>query len=92
MQIFRATDPLTGTDNTDSVAGSHCEATPDMPSQFDNDLYEAPVDCAAGRAVLHVIRKHSLQDKASKVGAALLGVLHELKTGTTSSATFAAVD
>jgi alanine-glyoxylate transaminase/(R)-3-amino-2-methylpropionate-pyruvate transaminase len=39
-----------------------------------------PVNCAAGRAVLHVIQQHELQQRAAEVGAALLAILEDLQT------------
>ena len=38
-----------------------------------------PVSCAAGRAVLQVLREEKLQDNARDVGAALLGKLRDLQ-------------
>ena len=37
------------------------------------------MSCAAGRAVLHVIRQHKLQQRAREVGAALLAILEDLQ-------------
>ena len=52
-----------------------------MSQKFYFHTYGAnPVSCAAGRAVLHVIEKHALQQRARQVGAALLGVLRDLQT------------
>ncbi|MEM7562570.1 MAG: aspartate aminotransferase family protein [Pseudomonadota bacterium] len=39
-----------------------------------------PVSSAAGRAVLHVIKQHDLQQRAREVGSALLSVLQDLQT------------
>lgn len=52
-----------------------------MAQKFYFHTYGAnPVSCAAGRAVLHVIREHQLQQRAREVGAALLEVLKDLQT------------
>jgi alanine-glyoxylate transaminase/(R)-3-amino-2-methylpropionate-pyruvate transaminase len=52
-----------------------------MASKFYFHTYGAnPVSCAAGRAVLHVIKTHDLQQRAQQVGAALLDVLKDLQT------------
>ena len=52
-----------------------------MAQKFYFHTYGAnPVSCAAGRAVLHVIRQHGLQQRASEVGAALLDVLIDLQS------------
>ena len=52
-----------------------------MAQKFYFHTYGAnPVSCAAGRAVLHVIREHKLQQRAREVGAALLEVLKDLQT------------
>jgi alanine-glyoxylate transaminase/(R)-3-amino-2-methylpropionate-pyruvate transaminase len=52
-----------------------------MAKKFYFHTYGAnPVSCAAGRAVLHVIEQHGLQQRAQKVGAALLAVLEDLQT------------
>jgi alanine-glyoxylate transaminase/(R)-3-amino-2-methylpropionate-pyruvate transaminase len=52
-----------------------------MSQKFYFHTYGAnPVSCAAGRAVLHVIEKHELQQRAQQVGAAMLGVLEDLAT------------
>jgi alanine-glyoxylate transaminase/(R)-3-amino-2-methylpropionate-pyruvate transaminase len=52
-----------------------------MSSKFYFHTYGAnPVNCAAGRAVLHVIEQHMLQQRAREVGGALLAVLEELQT------------
>ena len=52
-----------------------------MAQKFYFHTYGAnPVSCAAGRAVLHVIREHELQQRARKVGAALLDILEDLQT------------
>jgi len=52
-----------------------------MASKFYFHTYGAnPVSCAAGRAVLHVIQSHALQQRASEVGAALLAILEDLQT------------
>jgi len=52
-----------------------------MANKFYFHTYGAnPVNCAAGRAVLHVIKAHSLQQRAQQVGAALLEVLEDLAT------------
>ena len=51
-----------------------------MAKKFYFNTYGAnPVSCAAGRAVLHVIRHHGLQQNAKTVGAELISVLHKLK-------------
>jgi alanine-glyoxylate transaminase/(R)-3-amino-2-methylpropionate-pyruvate transaminase len=51
-----------------------------MAHKFYFHTYGAnPVSCAAGRAVLHVIERHGLQQRARKVGAALLAVLEDLQ-------------
>ncbi len=52
-----------------------------MADKFYFHTYGAnPVSCAAGRAVLHVIKAHQLQQRAQQVGAALLDVLRDLQT------------
>jgi alanine-glyoxylate transaminase/(R)-3-amino-2-methylpropionate-pyruvate transaminase len=52
-----------------------------MAKKFYFHTYGAnPVSCAAGRAVLHVIEEHGLQQRAKQVGAALLAVLENLQT------------
>lgn len=52
-----------------------------MAHKFYFHTYGAnPVNCAAGRAVLHVIEQHALQQRAREVGAALLAVLKDLQT------------
>ena len=52
-----------------------------MAQKFYFHTYGAnPVCCAAGRAVLHVIQQHDLQQRARAVGAALLEVLEDLQT------------
>ena len=52
-----------------------------MAQKFYFHTYGAnPVSCAAGRAVLQVIRQYGLQERAREVGAALLGVLEDLQT------------
>ena len=52
-----------------------------MADKFYFHTYGAnPVNCAAGRAVLHVIQEHKLQQRAQQVGAALLDVLRDLQT------------
>jgi alanine-glyoxylate transaminase/(R)-3-amino-2-methylpropionate-pyruvate transaminase len=52
-----------------------------MATKFYFHTYGAnPVNCAAGRAVLHVIEAHQLQQRAQQVGAALLAVLEDLQT------------
>jgi alanine-glyoxylate transaminase/(R)-3-amino-2-methylpropionate-pyruvate transaminase len=51
-----------------------------MANKFYFHTYGAnPVCCAAGRAVLHVIEQHALQQRAREVGAALLAVLEDLQ-------------
>ena len=51
-----------------------------MAQKFYFHTYGAnPVSCAAGRAVLHVIHKHELQQRAQQVGAAMLEVLKDLQ-------------
>ena len=51
-----------------------------MADRFLFHTYGAnPTSCAAGRAVLAVIRDDRVQDNARTVGAALLGRLHDLK-------------
>ena len=51
-----------------------------MAKKFYFNTYGAnPVSCAAGRAVLHVIQEHGLQQNAKQVGAELINVLHQLK-------------
>ncbi len=51
-----------------------------MAQKFYFHTYGAnPVSCAAGRAVLYVIREYGLQQNAQRVGAALLEVLRELQ-------------
>lgn len=50
-----------------------------MAQKFYFHTYGAnPVSCAAGRAVLHVIKHHGLEQRARLVGAALLDVLRDL--------------
>ncbi len=57
------------------------EIAESMAKKFYFHTYGAnPVSCAAGRAVLHVIEKHGLQQRAQQVGAALLAVLEDLQT------------
>ncbi len=52
-----------------------------MAQKFYFHTYGAnPVSCAAGRAVLHVIRQHELQQRAREVGAAMLKVLEDLQS------------
>lgn len=52
-----------------------------MAKKFYFHTYGAnPVSCAAGRAVLHVIKHHKLEQRAQEVGAALLNVLRDLAT------------
>ncbi len=52
-----------------------------MAQKFYFHTYGAnPVSCAAGRAVLYVIREYDLQQNARRVGAALLEVLQDLQT------------
>ena len=52
-----------------------------MAQKFYFHTYGAnPVSCAAGRAVLHVIRQHGLQQRAREVGAAMLNVLEDLQS------------
>lgn len=52
-----------------------------MANKFYFHTYGAnPVCCAAGRAVLHVIEQHHLQQRAQQVGSALLAVLEDLQT------------
>ncbi len=52
-----------------------------MANKFYFHTYGAnPVNCAAGRAVLHVIKTHQLQQRAQQVGTALLDVLRDLQT------------
>ncbi len=52
-----------------------------MAQKFYFHTYGAnPVSCAAGRAVLYVIREYDLQQNARRVGAALLEVLRDLQT------------
>ena len=52
-----------------------------MGQKFYFHTYGAnPVSCAAGRAVLHVIRQHELQQRAREVGAAMLKVLEDLQS------------
>ncbi len=52
-----------------------------MANKFYFNTYGAnPVSCSAGRAVLHVIKEHGLQDNARVVGAKLLDVLKDLQT------------
>jgi alanine-glyoxylate transaminase/(R)-3-amino-2-methylpropionate-pyruvate transaminase len=51
-----------------------------MANKFYFHTYGAnPVTTAAGRAVLHVIKQHGLQQNALEVGAALLDVLTDLQ-------------
>jgi alanine-glyoxylate transaminase/(R)-3-amino-2-methylpropionate-pyruvate transaminase len=51
-----------------------------MADKFMFHTYGAnPTSCAAGRAVLQVIREDKVQENARTVGAALLKRLHELK-------------
>ncbi|SLN28464.1 5-aminovalerate aminotransferase DavT [Roseovarius litorisediminis] len=51
-----------------------------MAEKFMFHTYGAnPTNCAAGRAVLQVIREENTQENAREVGAALLGHLHDLK-------------
>ena len=51
-----------------------------MAKKFYFNTYGAnPVSCAAGRAVLHVIKEHDLMANAKAVGGALIDVLHGLK-------------
>ena len=51
-----------------------------MAHKFYFHTYGAnPVSCAAGRAVLYVIREYGLQQNAQRVGAALLEVLRDLQ-------------
>ena len=51
-----------------------------MAGKFYFNTYGAnPVSCAAGRAVLHVLKTHDLMGNAKKVGAELIQVLWELK-------------
>ncbi|WP_317056179.1 aspartate aminotransferase family protein [Roseovarius rhodophyticola] len=51
-----------------------------MADKFMFHTYGAnPTSCAAGRAVLEVIRRDKVQENAREVGAALLERLHELK-------------
>ena len=52
-----------------------------MAQKFYFHTYGAnPVSCAAGRAVLYVIREYGLQQRAQEVGGALLRVLRDLQT------------
>ena len=52
-----------------------------MANKFYFNTYGAnPVSCSAGRAVLHVIKEHKLQQNAKAVGAKLLNVLKDLQT------------
>ncbi|MFT5504669.1 MAG: alanine-glyoxylate transaminase/(R)-3-amino-2-methylpropionate-pyruvate transaminase [Gammaproteobacteria bacterium] len=52
-----------------------------MANKFYFNTYGAnPVSCSAGRAVLHVIQHHKLQENARLVGAKLLDVLKDLQT------------
>ena len=52
-----------------------------MANKFYFNTYGAnPVSCSAGRAVLHVIAEHGLQENARQVGAKLLDVLKDLQT------------
>ena len=52
-----------------------------MADKFYFHTYGAnPVSCAAGRAVLQVIKTYQLQQRAQQVGAALLDVLRDLQT------------
>jgi len=52
-----------------------------MAQKFYFHTYGAnPVSCAAGRAVLHVIQKHELMPRATRVGAAMLKILQDLQT------------
>jgi alanine-glyoxylate transaminase/(R)-3-amino-2-methylpropionate-pyruvate transaminase len=57
------------------------EIAESMADKFYFHTYGAnPVSCAAGRAVLHVIQQHDLQQNAQRVGAAMLDVLKELRS------------
>ena len=52
-----------------------------MANKFYFNTYGAnPVSCSAGRAVLHVIKEHKLQENARLVGAKLLEVLKDLQS------------
>jgi len=52
-----------------------------MAQKFYFHTYGAnPVSCAAGRAVLHVIQQHELQQRAREVGAVMLKVLEDLQS------------
>ncbi len=51
-----------------------------MSKKFYFHTYGAnPVSCAAGRSVLHIIQQHELQQRAKKLGTALLEVLEDLQ-------------
>jgi alanine-glyoxylate transaminase/(R)-3-amino-2-methylpropionate-pyruvate transaminase len=53
-----------------------------MSGKFYFNTYGAnPMSCAAGRAVLRVIREERLQENAKKVGVSLLKVLRDLQQG-----------
>ncbi|MCI5098642.1 MAG: aspartate aminotransferase family protein [Rhodobacteraceae bacterium] len=61
------------------VARKHIAAP--MAEKFMFHTYGAnPTSCAAGRAVLQVIKEDKVQENAKAVGAALLERLHELKS------------
>ncbi|MCP4432878.1 MAG: aminotransferase class III-fold pyridoxal phosphate-dependent enzyme, partial [Gammaproteobacteria bacterium] len=52
-----------------------------MANKFYFNTYGAnPVCCSAGRAVLHVIKAHKLQENARLVGTKLLAVLKDLQS------------